>query len=201
MTDQEIYHTIRTDCHDKAFHCFGYSYIFEKRGAFHKKLLNAIQAFGILIPLVIGAWVLSYGKNHAFLDTILYAAIPLSIIQLILSVLAFLYKWDSELSYSYEAKASYDNLYRKFKRLGKTPPSDLINLTKEFDLLDLEMSLRSDQDILHEVSEWEKRRGMKWSLREHKEQCIGCKITPIDMLSKNCYVCGNFSFKYKFYKS
>jgi mobilome CxxCx(11)CxxC protein len=199
VTESQRYDAIRLNCHERAFTCFGSSYIFQKRGAWYKFLLNTIQAFGILIPLFVGTVVLSYGIGGDILPYLIIGAVGLSTLQFLFSALAFLLKWDQELSYAYEAKASYDNLYRKYKKLGSAPPDTLVSLEKEYDLLELEISFRNNQDTLHEIKEWELRRGMKWSLREYKEQCVGCKITPISKESTDCPVCGNYSIKYKIF--
>ncbi|WPU99326.1 mobilome CxxCx(11)CxxC protein [Mucilaginibacter sp. cycad4] len=201
MTDLELYDAIRLECHDKAFHCFGYSYIFEKRANLFRKVVYLIKALGILVPALIGATVLGYGIHNSTLIWIVYIAIPVMIIQFIFSLITILYKWDDELSYAYEAKVSYDNLYSKYKKLGKTPPLKYLDLKREYDLIELEKTLRNQQDSQHGIKDWELRRGMRYSLREHKEKCHGCEIMPLSIISTDCYVCGNFSLKYQTYKS
>ncbi|MDB5116375.1 MAG: putative rane protein [Mucilaginibacter sp.] len=201
MAEENLYDKLRNECHDKAFDCFGYSYIFEKKALRLRRWVTLIKAFGVLVPSLVGITALGYGYDNQILKNLIVVAIPLTLIQFIISLWAIIYKWDDELSYSYEAKVNYDSLYEKFKQLGKFPPNLYEELRTKYDLISVEYSLRSQQDAQHSLREWELRKGMKYSLREHKKECYGCKIIPLSMKSTDCYVCGNFSFKYQTYKS
>ena len=201
MAKENQYEKLRFKCHSLAFDCFGYSYIFQKRSESLKKIVTLIKALGILVPSTVGATALGYGYNNQILKNIIIVAIPVSIVQFVISIIAMTYKWDERLSYCYEAIYSYDSLYQRFDQLGNFPPDTYLTLKTEFDLINSEKNIRSQQDAQQGIKEWELRRGMRSSLREHQKECLGCKEKPLSMKSSNCPVCGNFSFKYQTYKS
>ena len=197
ITDQMRHDKILMDCFDRAFHCYGYSYIFEKRALFFNRCVTFIKAFGIIVPAMVGITAMGYKYDNAFLRYLIFFAVPLAIIQFILSLVAIIYKWDDELSYAYDANNSYSSLYSKFKKLASVPPKTLIELSDKFDVIDIEKTIRGNQDSQHGIKEWEYRKGMRYSLREHEKTCKGCGIIPLSMDSTECPVCGKYTFKYR----
>lgn len=196
--EENLHDKLKIQSWENAFHTFGYEYIFSKRAQRYSKWVNWLKVFGILVPAVIGATALGYGINNSLLKQMITLAIPTLIIQFSFSVLAIIYNWDDELSYSFEASQSYNNLYRRFKNLAQFSPTEYYSFSKEYDLLDTEYNGRNQQDSKHNIREWELRKGMKFSLREFKKKCIGCDQIPISIESTHCPVCGNFSLKYQY---
>ena len=43
-----------------------------------------------------------------------------------------------------------------------------------------------------EVTDKEKRIGMRFGLRELSRKCVGCNEIPLSMNTSNCDICGNF---------
>ena len=117
MAEQQLRDKIILDCSDNSFHCFGYSYLFDKRAQRFRKKIKLLQVFGIAIPATVGATAVGYGYNNEILKFVLFLAAPLLIIQFTISIIAIIYEWDTELSYAFEATQDYDNLYDKFKKL------------------------------------------------------------------------------------
>jgi len=175
----------------KKINCLGFSYLFEKRSARYSRLINLLKVFGIIVPASIGAVALSYG--YSTLKPFITIAIPITIVQFIFSVLAIVFKWDDELSYSFEAYQAHVSLYTKYVSLIANVNS---NSTVDFNLLEVEYIQRTNQDSKHSITEWELRRCMRYSLRQHQKECTGCRQVPNSMESTNCDVCGKFSFKY-----
>src|SRR6185503_11700711 len=195
MPRENLYDKLRSECHENAFHSFGYAYIFDKRAQRFGRWVNLLKAFGVLVPAIVGATAIGYGYNNALLKYAIVIAIPITIIQFVFSLLAIVYKWDDELAYAYEASSSYNDLYNKFSKTGKFPPAEYDHLSKEFDYITIEQTFRGQQDGKHNIREWELRKGMKYALRQYKQKCSGCGDIPLSMTSTNCYVCGKFSFK------
>lgn len=197
MPEENLHDKLRIKCHDNAFHCFGYQYIFDRRAQYYSKVVNLLKVLGILVPATIGATALGYGINSNILKSTVAIAIPLTIVQFIMSTIAVIYKWDDELSYAFEASQHYNTLYREFKKLGEFPPSEYESLNGLYDLIDIQYNSRAQQDSKHNIKEWQLRRGMRFSLREFQRSCQGCGKTPISMESTKCPVCGNYSLKHK----
>lgn len=188
---------IRKECSNDSFDCFGKEYIFSKRAQKYGRWVNLLKVFGVLTPSMIGITVLSYDydTHKLILSTIISIAVFIMIIQFGFSIFAIIYKWDDELSYSFEASQDYSNLYGRFKKLGQIPPGQFGDLKSQFELLSTEYRSRELQDAKHNIKEWELRRGMRWALREYQRQCIGCNQKVVSMNSTECDVCGKFSIK------
>ena len=192
MTEQNKIDKIKLESSDKSFHTYGYSYIFTKRIKWYLKYINAIKFLGIFVPLTVGALAIGYNFEHGILVISVALAIPITIIQLIISTLSIVYKWDDELAYAFEANQDYNNLYDEFIKIFKFPSSNFHELEKLFEILNTKQKNREQQDSKHNITDKELRIGMRYSLREHKKQCSGCSIAPTSMEPTKCGVCGNF---------
>ena len=192
MTQSDYRISLINETRESSFHCFGYQYIFDKRAIHYNKLVNWLKVLGILVPALLGTLVITYNTNETIKSISIATLSVVTVIQFGFSVLAIIYKWDDELSYSYEASQSYNSLYRRFKNLANFPPIDDNELKKQFDLLDTENNARGQQDSKHNLKEAELRMGMRSSLREHQRKCVGCALIPKSMKSSECDVCGNF---------
>jgi len=192
MNEQELRNKLILECSDNSFDCFGYSYLFDKRAQNFRKKVKLLQVSGILIPAIVGATASGYGLDNTFLKLLLYIATPLLIVQFGVSIIAIMYEWDLELAYAYEASQDYDNLHDKFKKLYKLPPPNINEFEKQFEIINSEYNSRGRQDSKHNIKDWERRMGMRYSLREHQKPCRGCNIVPIDMSATKCGVCGDF---------
>ncbi|MFZ2285082.1 MAG: mobilome CxxCx(11)CxxC protein [Lutibacter sp.] len=177
---------------DKSFHSFGYSHIFEKRIKWYLKYINALKFFGIIVPLTIGAIALGYGANNNILIYAIVIGTPIIILQLIISTLSIVYKWDDELAYSFEATNDYNILYDEFQKLYNFPTQSSSDLENKFEVLIAKLNSREQQNSRHKITEKELRTGIRYSLREHKKECSGCNQIPTDMTPTKCGVCGNF---------
>lgn len=192
MTDQEKADKIKLESSDKAFHAFGYSYIFNRRIKWYLRYINALKFFGIVVPVTIGALAIGYKFVNDILVISIAIAIPATILQLILSTLSIVYKWDDELAYAFETNIDYNHLYDDYTNLYKFSPSDINELEKRFEVLNAKNKNRETHDSKHNITEKELRRGMRYSLREHKKECAGCKLIPTTMEATKCGVCGKF---------
>lgn len=194
MTDlqQQNFDKKRHDCWNNALHSFGYSYLYSLRAENHKKILKFNTFLGILIPIIIGGVVTTYGLDSEFLKILLVIAAPLSLIQLILSV--YIVSYNIEDKYSYYLESAHDNsqIADEYEKLGKYPPQTLNELDIELDKLKIKRNNRESLDNKFPFSEKEKRKGMRYSLRNYKRSCAGCNIIPTDMIATDCGVCGQF---------
>lgn len=201
-TEKERYDKLRKACWDKATHAFALSYIFDKKAQRHSFYTNLLKIFGIVVPVTVGATASGYGLDSVILKSAITIAIPLTILQLIFSVLAVVKKWDDELAYSYEASQDLSLLSDEFKKLGSLPPPDFLELNTAYDLLNTRYKARSQQNSKHNIKEWEGRLGMRYALREFQRKCVGCQEVPLSLKSTDCDVCGKYdsSIYYKFFK-
>lgn len=183
---------MRQDCLNSAFHSFGYAYIYSLRGIYLRKKIKFNTFLGIIVPLLVGGIVSTYSTSESILQIILYVAGFFSLIQLVLSALSLSYNWEDNYSYYLESSNDNNTLSNEFKQLYKYTPKRINELKKEKDKLDFRHKMRSDLDSKYPLKEEEKRKGMRYSLREFKRSCSSCGKIPTDMKSTTCGVCGNF---------
>lgn len=184
---------LKTKCFDNSFHSFGKAYLFEKRAQHYNKLINWLTVLGIIVPVSIGATAFGYGLNNEFLKNLIAISIPVSIIQLLISIFSIVYKWSDQQSYAIETVQEHHFLSERFKKLGEFPPENYREFDQNFEILNTRLKTRIEQDSKHGVKEWELRMGMRFALREFQRECIGCKITPLSLEYSDCSVCGKFN--------
>jgi hypothetical protein len=190
MDEKEI--QIRQNCHKKAIHCLGTSYIFQEKAKRYARYLKWISILGIIVPLTIGGIAMGYGQYSQYLSYLLVIAIPLSILQLILSGIDLIYKWGDSLSYSLESQSENRKLSEEFHQLAKDTSIIGTELEHKFELLKIMDDARSQQDEKITFSSKEKRKGMRYALKMFQIDCATCKKVPIDMEPTSCDNCGKF---------
>lgn len=197
MDEKDKIERLRNKCHDRSFHSYGKAYIHEQRAQKYSKYINLLTTLGIIVPVTIGATVLGYGIENDALKFMISIAIPMSIFQLIFSLISVVYKWSDELAYSNESAQEHYFLSDRFKKLGEFPPDSFSELNFEFELINTRLKSRTEQDSKHSYKDWELRKGMRYSLRENQKSCVECKQIPTSMENTECNVCGKYKFKYR----
>jgi mobilome CxxCx(11)CxxC protein len=170
---------LRSDCRTKAHYAFGTSSVFERRMRRLERRRNWITYLGIVVPLLVGSLVLSFGK-----DWLPYVAVPAGLVgavQLALSVWSIVAKWDDNYSYAQGAMQAQTKLFNAWDRLAKYPPTDLAQRVKE---LSDEDERQENSDRAQNISEKEKRYGMRKTLYQYKLPCASCKIQPPSMTDR-----------------
>ena len=183
---------IRQDCRDKALHCLGTSYVFQKKAERLEKLSRLISLLGVIVPLLIGGVATTYGFNTQILKWAIWIVAPISLFQLLLSGISLVNKWDSQLSYALESQSENRILSEQYQKLTKFPPSTEVELEKQFDVLSAKDSERTKQDEKVNFSDKENRMGMRYGLMILQRQCVSCKEIPLYMTPTECLVCGKF---------
>jgi mobilome CxxCx(11)CxxC protein len=183
---------LQTSCHEKAFHLYGTHYIYSLRARSKERYTQAITLLGFLIPVIVGGVISSYGLNSDISAMFLKVLTPLAIIQLALSTLALVYKWDDQKSYYLESSISNRQLFEDFTNLAKFPQVDIKDNEHLYQILMVKAQMREDQDDRYPFTAKEQRKGMRYSLRQYQKACSGCSIVPTAMDSTNCDVCGKF---------
>jgi mobilome CxxCx(11)CxxC protein len=119
--------SILQDCWDDSLHSLErLTYILKSK--IIGRYLKANNFMGIIIPVLIGGIVTSYGITIETLNKILFFASPFSLFQLVLSVLSLNNKWDDAYSYYLESANDNSQLSNDYKNLAKYPPLKLNEL-------------------------------------------------------------------------
>lgn len=192
MEDKNTFDKLREKCWKEAIYTFGTASIFEKRASRLRKLLKMLTFLGIAVPIFLGGTITSFGVDFKYLGLIIVIASILGIAQLVGSVWALVAKWEDEYAYSQESTVSNYSLSKNYRELGENPPSAFEEFRINTSLLDTENRIRCDSDYKHSISDKEKRRGHRATLRQFRRACDACKKIPASMKASDCDVCGNF---------
>lgn len=181
---------IRQDCWDFALDCAAYYYIYTKKLKSIGVLLRISKVLGIIIPVLLGGTLASYGQNSSIITLAITITTPIALLQLCLSTYLTVIGMDEKFAEYNSMAASYSIIEGDFKMLAKYPLDNFDEYTKKFEiLLEREKGI-SGANI--DVTDKEKRMGMRFGLREYSRHCVGCKTVPLSMKSTNCDICGNF---------
>jgi mobilome CxxCx(11)CxxC protein len=183
--------TLRRKCWERAEESYGTAHIFARRANLHRALLRGLTFLGVVVPVVAGSIVLSFGKL-ALAPGILIPSGILAIVQLVGSVWSLAAKWDDTYSYSLESLTANNRLFEVYQKLAENPPANLDDFKLKFDLLEAEDEFRNAQDLKQGITDKEKRRGKRAGLRQLRRPCPACGITPTSMRPTDCDVCGKF---------
>lgn len=183
---------LRQECWDNALHSFGTGYVYSDRAIKLKQYLKFISFLGTLVPLLLGGLVAAYGINPTILGWGLAIITPFGIIQLVLSAWSVHSSWNDLYSNYLESSLENSRLAQEYETLGKYPPNEFSQLKQEKEKIDIKKANRDKEDNKNPFSEKERRKGMRWALRNYKRSCAGCKEIPISMESIDCDICGKF---------
>lgn len=180
---------LRNDCWGRAIETFGTAYIFQDRIRTPRRNLRVITFLGIAIPALVGGIILSFGTDPTMLKPLLWAAGILGTVQLALSVWALVARWDDEVAYGFESSADNFRLSSQYERLGKTGPADI---ALRFEVLEAANQARINSDVRVNLTDRQKRMGLRAGLRQFRRECVSCGHVPESMTSTPCAICGNF---------
>ncbi|MDQ2768923.1 MAG: hypothetical protein M3Y54_00275 [Bacteroidota bacterium] len=193
-TIQTRFDEIKRECWNEALHAYGLAEIFRRKQKVLDKRINFITLLGVIIPGLVGATAMGYGLKFNMLPAMIAVGIFVLIIQLLLSILALVYKWSDKMSYANESISENSRLSDDFRKLGANQAIVLPDLEQQFQILSTRSESRSQQDNKVDIEEKENRYGMRHALRIFKRKCAGCGLEPISLTPTDCDVCGNFKF-------
>jgi mobilome CxxCx(11)CxxC protein len=175
------------ECWNLALEAFGTADIFERRAGRLSTKIKWLAFMGLGQVVVVGATVISFGTKSSHLEQLLYGVGIVAVGQAMISLWALIANWDTALSYASESQAENNRLSRRFVDLAGIESNDV-----EFRVKRAEYEAREAQDAKQQITEKEKRRGMRSGLRQFRRQCDRCKLVPESMDASKCSVCGNF---------
>jgi mobilome CxxCx(11)CxxC protein len=182
----------RKICADNAFNCFGTAYIFERRARGIRIRLRILTFLGVATPAAFGAVLGLIGAQSPYVPFATWVAGIIGIIQLVGSIWSLVSNWDSEFSYYIESKSDNYRLAEEFSTLGSTKTLEVSEFDVEMRLLETQGEFRAQLDNRIDVTDAEKRMGMRTALRRYQRECIGCHQVPTSLKSTKCDICGNF---------
>jgi mobilome CxxCx(11)CxxC protein len=182
----------RRECAESALRCFGTAYIFERRAIPIRKRLRWLTFLGIAGPAALGAVVATFSLGKAALAISVGLVGIIGIGQLILSIWALVAKWDDGLAYYTESKSANYRLADEYAKLMKAQCLAPQEFDMQFKQLETEGRLRTELDQRQDITDQEKRMGMRAGLRQYQRACAGCKTVPVSLRATECEICGKF---------
>jgi mobilome CxxCx(11)CxxC protein len=185
--DSEI-DKLRSDCWDSALYAFGTASIFERRARRLGYGLKILTYVGFVVPLAVGTAVLSFNISHALVVNIAMIAGALLLVQLVLSAWSIVAGWDQARSYAIESMTDNFRLAGAYKFLAEHSPADLKH---RFEVLAGQTASRDASDYRQDLTEKEKRAGLRAALFQYRRQCVQCGAIPVSREAiTECGVCG-----------
>jgi len=177
-------------CNDNALHCYGTAYIFEKRAASIGLKLRVLSFLGIAVPASVGAIIGAFSLKPEYVTLIGIIAAVFSVAQLVLSIWSLVSHWDIGLSYYLESKSANYKLAADFSQTGNTAIMSDTEFATRLQVLEKESEMRANLDNRYDISDFEKRMGMRAGLRKYQRPCVKCEKVPQSMKGSDCGVCG-----------
>lgn len=174
---------------DKALEACATQALFEKRAA-RIKLLNNIKDFlGIFVPAAIGVTAMSIEiAPNIFKVLVAITVVPI-ISQLAISIWSLVQKWNDDYVSCITSIKANNSIKREWEDFG----NGITDVNKQnFDRI---MKRNTDQehlDLEKDISEKEKRYGMRYGLRQYKRACVECNVVPTSLKPSRCNICGQF---------
>ena len=181
---------IRQDCWDKTLDAIAYSYIYQLKIKSINFWLRISKILGIIITVFLGGVLTSTYNSPEYISMAIWITSPFALGQLVLSTILSINGADENvLKYSTKA-AEYSVIETEFRQMARYPNSNEFEYLKKFEIL-IEREKGISKANL-EVTDKEKRIGMRFGLRELSRKCVGCNEIPLSMNASNCDICGNF---------
>ncbi len=188
----QIFARLRSSAWERALYATGTAHIFEVRARSLRRRLNRLAFAGLVLPVAVGAVVIAYGASVPRLSVVIGIAAALGAVQLIVALWSVVQGWPDSYERATRSLLANQALAQDFESLAKDPPTTVPRLRSQLELLAAKDDGQRQQDHAQDISEREKRMGMRAALLRYDRQCAKCRIVPANMKSTNCGVCGDF---------
>lgn len=180
---------IKKDCWGHRFHTYGTSKLFERKAKYLQKGRTWITFLGVVVPLIVGSVVLSFGTASEILK---YAAGVVITIQLVLSIWSIVSRWDEKYEYAMSSVAENTRLYNDWDSYDKRGISDSKESEDKFHEILSRTQKQETNDIRQNVSDKDNRFANRVALFYFGQSCQTCSQIPKTMKPSKCDGCGNF---------
>lgn len=176
---------------------YGCGEFYQDRAYWLSYYLRIFSFIGLVFFLLIGSTMAAFGANPmigniAILPILLTITGVVGIGQTVLNVWMLVHDWSGNAQYAMEAASDHHNICRRYDDLlaeQDDPPSDW---EAKLRLLQNDEKHREDSDRKHGITQKNKAFAHRKSLLHYREECLTCKITPVDMTKTKCASCGVF---------
>ncbi|MBK7142038.1 MAG: hypothetical protein IPH75_08160 [bacterium] len=188
----------RLNYNDGALYCYGTAYIFECRIRPLEVAINLLTFTGFLGPMIAGVTVTSVstsGQVAGWVILVIWFAVALSAIHVLLSLWALVQEWLNQLAFYKSSMVENYQLSSELEDLAKNTLLSDIDWRNRAAILDERGKYRQKEDLHQNITEDERRMGMRYALRKFKRACSGCGKIPTSIVASDCDICGSFKMR------
>lgn len=180
------------DCADRALETFGTSKIMEARVRALRLRSRVLTGLGILPVVLTGAIATVAGVDSAWLPVALGLSGILSVASALFTAVGLIADWPGLQTKAAESLAENNELYRAYDRMRKALVEDAPeeDYRVDFKYLEERYGRRELRDLDMEISDQEKRLGMRHGLAQFTRECAICGQIPVPSAPSSCAVCG-----------
>jgi mobilome CxxCx(11)CxxC protein len=183
----------REDAWNRALHAASTARIFERRANHLKRKLRSLSFAGLAVPLVIGSVVLSYGAGYELLPLFIAIASVIAILQAAVSLWSLSASWVESYDASIQSVISNRSFAQSYEDLARDQAVNAPDFAAQFNSFRIADEAQRAADYRQNVTESEKRFGMRAALIRYRRPCATCHVEPTSMRPTECGVCGDFS--------
>lgn len=187
---------LRQTCWHRAVDAYGTSYVFRQRARSLKFKIRWLAYSGLAVPLIVGALVGAYGE-FKLLALVVAIGAAVGVVQIAVSLWSIVGNWPDGYAYARQAVAANESLSSRFAGLASTPPRTMAEFQHRFELIDAEDEAQRKQDNDRDITNAERRMGMRSALIRFGKTCAHCGLAPTSMEPTDCVVCGRFRYSSK----
>lgn len=178
---------LRSKAWESVIHSYGTFAVFLKRVEKLKLKRRLRDFFGIALPCVLGFF---YANNiGGYQKLLIYFIGLIALAQLLVTIWSLVSGWDEDYSYAMNAARENEGMSQAWERVA----------TSAVELLRTEFaSTRNQDDKIQErdraqnISEKERRFGMRRALFFRRKECAVCHVVPVNLKPTECVCCGSF---------
>ena len=143
--------------------------------------------FGIALPVVVGFFYANV--IGAYQKYLLYVLGLFALAQLLVVIWSLVSKWDDDYAYAANATRENETMSQEWERVAKSSANDIKSY---FEITQKQDDKIQEGDRAQNITQKERRFGMRSALLYRRKACDICKLVPKDMYPTNCSCCGNF---------
>lgn len=170
----------------------GTAYVFAQRAELLKLKLNVLAFLGLAAPVVVGGLVLSFGTHFGGLGVVIVIGGAITVVQFVMALVSLVAGWVGGYEESIRSVVTNHDLAQSFESLASDKTSRIIEFHHKLDVLKAQDDARRAADYGLNITEAEKRMGLRAALRHRQKPCVRCGVIPEDMSPTKCGVCGGF---------
>jgi mobilome CxxCx(11)CxxC protein len=180
---------LRQQAWNVAVYGYGTAAIFKERIGPLKKRLMWLKFIGLVIPVLVGTLVLTFGQGDYLQPVLIFVGV-IGTGQAVFSIWALTSNWEESYAYAKESARHNTRIADQAVEVARDFHLDGLELKARVGLVVQEHRFRSEQDEVQDVTPAEMRMGLRVGLHQFQRACVTCKEIPNPSAPGKCSTCG-----------